>query len=180
MFVNQDLQQALIAKATSKLRLDIVSGTVVDGPMLTVQRDDGMGRILQPSTVLHSPAVGEKVWVLTLGNFNLILGAQKGRDPNTLVVDGKAYPRSGKLVASRGATTTNSYGLSYASMTFPTPFEPPDGWEFQVVLASNVSGYIWGTLQSQSKTAITVRTMGTYSNSSPVNLVFQWTLIKSD
>lgn len=172
--MSQDQLANLVAKLNEVLRrvVDVQAGTVVAGPMLTVNLDAGRGTILQPSTLVRV-AVGDRVWVLRLGVFSLIIGVGGGRNPGYIVIDGQRYRTSGTLAAIGSTWTAHSSGLLYCTKTAQLPYEPPPGWHFHIAPVTAGSGFVFGTQHTVG--SATMRLMGT---TNPTTVTCDWQLIQ--
>ena len=73
-------------------------------------------------------AVWSRVLVLLQNRKNTVIGSVGG-DPNTIVINGAQYARSG-VVAVPSYSLVGGSPLFYQSMVISMPFTPPTGWGF--------------------------------------------------
>ena len=123
-------------------------GTIASLEPLTLVLDGERGTILEPYKNC-SVKVGDRVSCLRQGTQTIILAVVGGRDPNTIVVNGVEYARSGSTVASGGTWVDAGLpGWAYVTKTAQQPYTPPDGWHFLIFPVDNFDNFIWGTQAS--------------------------------
>lgn len=141
-----------------------------------VQFDDAGDPVPIPSQTAGA-SVGDRVLVAFWPRRAAIIGVAGGRDPNTVVVGGESYRRSG--VISRSVATTTSSPPGYiGNTTLTMPFTPPAGWFFHVVYMntqSNVGYTAWlGYVTGAATASVTCRIIGNISGTA--NGFFLWEL----
>lgn len=136
---------------------------------------DGSTEPVLITRTLASVKAGDRVQIRYHNNRCTLLAVVGGRDPNTIVVNGVEYARSGSTVAS-GGTWVDIAALppwTYVTKTAQQPYTPPNGWHFLILPVDNFNGFIWGTQASPG--SMSMRLFGSVK---PATVRCDWLLIK--